>query len=125
MKVRFPQWEHKFIVFSSIHLEGIDGLATAVYHNGVHIMDLDDETGYEASFALGQSHIDYLDTIAEEGWRLVSHTVVATSVVLETVAYPEFRHFFAFRRKLPHEKILDESDEIGGWTLGRTGVSAP
>ena len=66
--------------------------------NGVRSMTFQEALGYEATFALSQKHIDFMDLLGEASWELVSHNVLATDVVIEVVSYPRMKHFSIFKR---------------------------
>jgi hypothetical protein len=94
------------VVFVALELGEAEGPVTVIYDNGRAVMELEGSGGYEASLSLGREHIDYLETVGEEGWEMVSHQVKTSNVVLQTVAYPQFKHFFMFKRRFPTDREL-------------------
>ena len=99
MERDWPKWSYLYVVIATIVDEMTNELVTAAYVNGIRSMTFEETPGYEATFALSETHIDFMDMFGEAGWELVSHDVLATNVVLNQVTYPEMKHFFVFKRE--------------------------
>lgn len=110
MERDWDKWSYLYVVIAAIQNEEGTGLITVAYVNGIRSMTFNKTKGYEGTYALTQEHVDFFDMFGEAGWELASHDVLATNVVLQSVTYPEMKHFLVFKRPWTNEEKYDQSE---------------
>lgn len=108
MERDWQKWSYLYVVFATVNDEETNELITEAFVNGIHSMTFEKSRGYENTFALSQTHVDFMDMFGEAGWELVSHDVLATTVARDRITYPEMRHFLVFKRPW----TVDEEVEV-------------